>query len=192
MGETPAGSYSHHDSRTPRLARHWESARCETDTVQTQCELRRLPTHKHTTRRSLQHRSARHHTLHRQDSLGRTHAPVQRNRRYREARPKLRTMCCGRCHANRAAGPGASRDEIAAAAPRALVPRCAPLAPRQGRSSACGALTRSAAGRAHKNAPPLDVSAASKATDATSDMRDATVRRLDGSLRPQGQPRRPP
>ena len=53
-------------------------------------------------------------------------------------------------------------------------------------------LTRSAAGRAHQNAPPLDVSAASKATDATSDMRDATVRRLDGSLRPQGQPRRPP
>ena len=107
-------------------------------------------------------------------------------------RPKLRTMCCGRCHANRAAGPGASRDEIAAAAPRALVPRCAPLAPRQGRSSACGTLARSAAGRAHQNAPPLDVSAASKATDATSDMRDATVRRLDGSLRPQGQPRRPP
>ena len=54
------------------------------------------------------------------------------------------------------------------------------------------ARSRSAAGRAHKNAPPLDVSAASKATDATSDMRDATVRRLDGSLRPQGQPRRPP
>ena len=25
-------------------------------------------------------------------------------------RPKLRTMCCGRCHANRAAGPGAGRD----------------------------------------------------------------------------------
>ena len=26
-------------------------------------------------------------------------------------RPKLRTMCCGRCHANRAAGPGAGRDD---------------------------------------------------------------------------------
>jgi len=106
---------AHHDSRINHDSTHRESAvRCDGPSRHRQCghsascdDYRRTST----TRRSLQHRAARHHTLHRQDSLGRTHAPVQRNRRYREARPKLRTMCCGRCHANRAAGPGAGRDD---------------------------------------------------------------------------------
>ena len=106
--------------RTPRLAHkprldpQGECVRCDGPSRHRQCghsascdDYRRTST----TRRSLQHRAARHHTLHRQDSLGRTHAPVQRNRRYREARPKPRTMCCGRCHATRAAGPGAGRDD---------------------------------------------------------------------------------
>ena len=106
---------AHHDSRINHDSTHRESAvRCDGPSRHRQCghsascdDYRRTST----TRRSLQHRAARHHTLHRQDSLGRTHAPVQRNRRYREARPKPRTMCCGRCHATRAAGPGAGRDD---------------------------------------------------------------------------------
>ena len=105
LGLTHTTTRAHHDSLDTGRARAARRTQCRHSAS---CDDYRRTS---TTRRSLQHRAARHHTLHRQDSLGRTHAPVQRNRRYREARPKPRTMCCGRCHATRAAGPGAGRDD---------------------------------------------------------------------------------
>ena len=110
---------AHHDSRINHDSTHRESACAATDPAGTgsadtmrDCEscddYRRK-----STPRDVVCNTARLDTTH---FTGRTHwvGHARRAAATEDAEkkpcPKLRTMCCGRCHATRAAGPGAGRD----------------------------------------------------------------------------------
>ena len=111
---------AHHDSRINHDSTHRESACAATDPAGTgsadtvrDCEscddYRRT-----STPRDVVCNTARLDTTH---FTGRTHwvGHARRAAATEDAEkkpcPKLRTMCCGRCHATRAAGPGAGRDD---------------------------------------------------------------------------------
>ena len=106
---------AHHDSRINHDSTHRESACAATDPAGTGSAdtVRVAMTTDAQAPRDVVCNTARLDTTH---FTGRTHwvGHARRAAATEDAgkpRPKLRTMCCGRCHANRAAGPGASRDD---------------------------------------------------------------------------------